>query len=79
MSGVFSAPTGGSMTTDPHDSTSSAPDDRTGSAEIGLGTDPAGTDGTVDRAGDTGTTSRDNPDTPLGSLGGGLSDGDAGR
>lgn len=68
------------MTTDPNDrgSTPSGQNgtDRTGSAEIGLGTDPAGTDGTVDRVGDPGATSRDNADTPMGSLGGGLTSDD---
>ncbi|BDP43085.1 hypothetical protein DAETH_30540 [Deinococcus aetherius] len=62
------------MTTDPNDLDSRSQNgaDHTGSAEIGLGTDPSGTDGTVDRVGDTGATSRDNADTPMGSLGGGL-------
>ncbi|WP_216324724.1 hypothetical protein [Deinococcus aestuarii] len=62
------------MTTDPNDPPSDQRGtDQTGSGQIGLGTDPAGTDGTVDRVGDTGATSADDADTPMGSLGGGLS------
>ncbi|MEF2276941.1 hypothetical protein V3W47_01440 [Deinococcus sp. YIM 134068] len=71
------------MTTDPTRSDSSADSSTdtespttSGGGQIGLGTDPSGTAGTVDRTGDVGATSSDNPATPFGSLGGGINDDD---